>query len=58
MYDKPDVNEPLSTTSVSLKLSLIQRRCSEFLDDSDGLELTLEDVSTRQDGTDPYNRQS
>ena len=57
MYDEPDMDEPLSTTSVSMKLSLIQKRCSELLDDSDGLELALEEAPAIQEGTDPYNRQ-
>ena len=41
--DKKDMDTPLSETSVSLKLELIQRRCSELLDEPDSLELTLEE---------------
>ncbi|MDA0707335.1 MAG: hypothetical protein O2907_06465 [Proteobacteria bacterium] len=49
---------PLSESSVSLKLEEIQRRCSELIEEPEGLlELSLEDaVSTAQSG-DPYNRQ-
>ena len=41
--DKKDMDTPLSETRVSLKLELIQRRCSELLDEPDSLELTLEE---------------
>ena len=41
--DKKDMDTPLSESSVSLKLELIQRRCSELLDEPDSLELTLEE---------------
>ncbi len=37
------INSPLSESSVSLKLSLIQKRCSELMNKTDGLELTLEE---------------
>jgi len=40
---KKDTDTPLSESSVSHKLELIQRRCSEFLDQPDSLELTLEE---------------
>jgi hypothetical protein len=41
--DKKDMDTPLSESSVSLKLELIQRRCTELLDEPDSLELTLEE---------------
>ena len=46
---------PLSESGVSLKLSLIQKRCSELMDETDGLELSLEDYEPRKDVGDPYN---
>ena len=48
-----------SETSVSLKLEEIKRRCSELMDEPDGLSgLTLEDASADHGVTDPYNCQS
>ncbi len=53
---------PLSESNVSLKLSEIQKRCSELLDEPDTLELTLEEpgpaVAKAKDETsyDPYDR--
>ena len=58
MDDGRDLDAPLSESSVSLKLSLIQKRCSELMDDSDGLELSLEEPAAVIDGGDPYNQQS
>jgi hypothetical protein len=56
--DKHDMDAPLSQSSVSLKLELIQRRCSELMDDPDELELTLEDPALEDPGAgDPYNFQ-
>jgi hypothetical protein len=40
-----------------LKLSLIQKRCSQLMDESDGLELTLEEPAPQLEGSDPYNQQ-
>ena len=40
---KRDIDTPLSESSVSHKLELIQRRCSQLLDQPDSLELTLEE---------------
>jgi len=37
------MDTPLSQSSVSLKLELIQKRCGELLDQPDSLELTLEE---------------
>ena len=50
---------PLSKSSVSLKLSEIQKRCSELILDSEALaDLTLEPELpvTAPDRGDPYNR--
>lgn len=41
--DKKDMDTPLSQSSVSHKLELIQKRCGELLDQPDSLELTLEE---------------
>ena len=46
----------LSESSVSLKLSLIQKRCSELMDEPDSLGLSLEDAEQNtQNSGDPYN---
>ena len=43
-------------TSVSLKLEEIKRRCSELMNEPDGLSgLTLEDASADPGVNDPYN---
>ena len=47
---------PLSESSVSLKLSLIQKRCSELMDETDGVELSLEDSESSWSSGDPYNQ--
>ena len=58
MEDK-DLDIPLSQSSVSLKLELIQKRCSELMDDPDSLELALEEPSAGDpSGGDPYNHRS
>ncbi len=49
MYESP------SQSNVSLNLSLIQKRCSELMDETDGLELILEDPEPSRDTDDPYN---
>ncbi len=49
------MDNPLSESSVSLNLSLIQKRCSELMDQTDGLELSLEDSEPSKDTGDPYN---
>lgn len=59
-YEMDDIQErdaPLSESSVSMKLSLIQKRCSQLMDESDGLELTLEEPALQPEGSDPYNQQ-
>ena len=52
------MENPLSESSVSLQLEEIQRRCSDLIDEPNGLsELKLEDaVSDGPDANDPYNR--
>ena len=56
MYKDKDIDSPLSESSVSLKLSLIQKRCSQLMDDTEGLELSLEDAPVATDNSDPYNQ--
>lgn len=51
------MDTPLSQSYVSLKLSEIQKRCNELMDEPDGLaELRLEEPETVPDNGDPYNR--
>ncbi len=57
MDDLPDTDAPLAESSVSLKLSLIQKRCSQLMDDSAGLELALEEPVVAEGSNDPYNQQ-
>lgn len=58
--DDKDLDTPLSQSSVTLQLEMIQRRCSELMDDPDSmLELALDEPSAAEAGAgDPYNRQS
>lgn len=56
-HGKPLADQPLSASSVSHRLSLIQKRCSDLLDKVDGLGLALEEPDASEDGTDPYNKQ-
>lgn len=49
------MDSPLSDSSVSLKLSLIQKRCREFMDQPDSLELALDDRESGKNSGDPYN---
>ncbi len=49
------MDTPLAESNVTVKLSLIQRRCNELMDQTDGLELTLEDPEPIKDSGDPYN---
>ena len=60
MMNEKDFDSSLAETSVSLKLELIQRRCTELLDDPDSmLELALEEPAAEAGNTgDPYNHQS
>ena len=57
--DDKDLDTPLSQSSVSLKLELIQKRCNELMDDPDSLELALDEPeSTDTHSGDPYNHLS
>ena len=58
MEKDKDMEISLSESSVSLQLELIQRRCSQLVNEPSGLsELKLEDaVSDGPDANDPYNR--
>jgi len=49
------MDTPLSESSVTLKLSLIQKRCSELMENVDALELSLEDAEPISNTGDPYN---
>jgi hypothetical protein len=49
------MDSPLSESSVTLRLSLIQKRCSELMDEPDALELAPEDGEPVRDTGDPYN---
>ena len=56
-FNKDFKESPLSESSVSLKLSLIQRQCSELMDaDNDFGGLSLEDPVPENDNTNPYDR--
>ena len=57
MDDYLDRDAPLSESSVSMKLSLIQKRCGQLMDESDGLELALEEPAPQIEENDPYNQQ-
>lgn len=50
------MDSPLSESNVSLKLSLIQKRCNELMNETDGLELILEDPEPSKETGDPYNQ--
>ena len=57
--DDKDFDTPLSASSVTLKLEMIQKRCSELMDDPDSLELALEESPAADPRAgDPYNRRS
>jgi len=48
---------PLSQSNVSLKLADIQKRCSQLIEDQDGLgSLSLEEPVAEIDNSNPYNR--
>lgn len=56
MSNVRDMDEPLSETSVSLQLALIQKRCQTMEDDE--LGLSLEEAPAEQPGDNdcnPYN---
>ena len=51
------MDTPLSQSSVTLKLELIQRRCAELsAAPEELLELALEDAPVGAGDSDPYNR--
>ena len=54
MHKEFESETPLSESNVSLKLSLIQKRCSELMLD-DELGLSLEDNDAPAANNDPYN---
>lgn len=57
--DDKNLQTPLSQSSVTLKLELIQKRCNELMDDPDALELALEEPAAADSGAnDPYNHLS
>ena len=51
-----DRDAPLSQSSVSLNLSLIQKRCTQLMGETDALELTLEEPALEVESNDPYNQ--
>ena len=57
--EKKEMETPLSQSSVSLKLELIQKRCSELMDEPDAmLELVLDEPAAEDPrASDPYNFQ-
>ena len=57
--DKKEMETPLSQSSVSLKLELIQKRCSELMDEPDAmLELVIDEPEAEDPrASDPYNFQ-
>lgn len=51
------MDTPISQSSVTLKLEEIRKRCSELMEDPEGLaELTLEEAIAEPDPNDPYNQ--
>lgn len=57
LTDSKIMDTPLSESYVTLKLSEIQKRCSELMQEPEGLiELRLEESESRPDSGDPYNR--
>lgn len=56
-FDKDFKEAPLSETSITTKLSLIQRQCNELMDDTDGFGgLSLEEPLPENENTNPYDR--
>ena len=50
------MDTPLSRSYVTLKLSEIQKRCEELMEEPEGLtELRLEEPEPVDDSGDPYN---
>ena len=55
--EKDFKDQTLAESNVSLKLSEIQQRCADLLDEPDGLELSLEEPAEKPDsGGNPYDR--
>lgn len=57
--DKKEMETPLSQSSVSLKLEMIQKRCSELMDEPGAmLELAIDEPAAEDPrASDPYNFQ-
>ena len=57
--DKKVMETPLAESSVSLNLEMIQKRCSELMDQPDAmLELTIDEPAAEDPrASDPYNFQ-
>jgi len=57
--DKKVMDTPLSESSVSLNLEMIQKRCSELMDQPDAmLELAIDEPAAEDPrASDPYNFQ-
>ena len=50
------MDEPISETSVSIKLAEIQKRCNKLMEEpEDALELTLDEADKPGDNADRYN---
>lgn len=57
--NKNKIDAPLSESSVSYKLSEIQKRCSKLLEEPEGMtELHLIESEAYTNGTDPYELQT
>ena len=54
--ENKSMDDHLADSSVSLKLSLIQKRCAELMNETDGLDLSLEDSELGRTSDDPYTR--
>lgn len=57
--DKKQMQAPLSETSVSLNLEMIQKRCSELMEKPDAmLELAIDEPESQDPrGSNPYDSQ-
>ncbi len=50
------MDQPISETSVSIKLAEIQKRCDKLMQEpEDALELTLDEPDGPEDNADRYN---
>jgi len=50
------MDTPISESNVSLRLAEIQKRCSELMEEPEGLELSLEDGTQPDDSGSIYSR--